>query len=72
MSQDISFFNPIPNCFCTFVLALLQWLCNRDDMANYIAQKTYTEKLKQSCFLNVGLKHTASGTDPNITPYLFF
>ena len=44
------FFYPIAIHCCTFVLARLQWLCDRDDRANYIAQKTYTEKRKQSCF----------------------
>lgn len=52
------------------MLARPQWLRDRDDRGNYIAQKTYTEKRKQSCFfLNVGLKQTAGGTDPNITLY---
>lgn len=44
------FFYPIPGRCCTFVLARMQWLCDRDDRGNYIAQKMYTEKRKQSCF----------------------
>lgn len=44
------FFYPIPGHCCTFVLAQLLWLHDRDDRSNYTAQKMYTEKRKQSCF----------------------
>lgn len=70
-AKIFSFFNPVPICYRTFVLARLKWLHNTDDRPNYTAQKTYTETWKVEIFRNAGLTQTASGTSPNIAPYLF-
>ena len=73
MTQDIFFFYPIPGHCCTFVLARPQWLRDRDDRGNYIARENVHRETKTVMFFpNVGLKQTAGGTDPNITPYYSF